>query len=59
MTGQPGFFDAEERLQALSAKGDPLERLAAAVDFELFRAELETALQRADRSKGARPMTRC
>ncbi len=55
MAGQPGFLDAEARLQALSAKGDPLERLAAAVDFELFRAELEAALQRSDRSKGGRP----
>jgi len=25
--GQPGFFDAEKRLAALSKKGDPLERL--------------------------------
>jgi transposase, IS5 family len=58
MAGQPGFLDAEARLQALSAKGAPLERLAAAVDFELFRAELEAAL-RSDRSKGGRPMTWC
>jgi hypothetical protein len=27
MTGQPGFFDVEERYAALSATGDPLERL--------------------------------
>ena len=26
MAGQPGFFDTDERLQALSAAGDPLER---------------------------------
>ena len=55
MAGQPGFFDVEARLQALSAKGDPLERLAAAVDYELFRGELEAALSRSDRSKGGRP----
>jgi transposase, IS5 family len=55
MMGQPGFFDADERLRGLSAAGDPLERLAAVVDFELFRAELETALQRSDRAKGGRP----
>lgn len=36
MTGQPGFFDGAERLQALSAAGDPLERLAAVIDFEGF-----------------------
>lgn len=55
MTGQPGFFDQDQRLRALSAAGDPLERLAAAVDFELFRPELDTALGRSDRSKGGRP----
>src|SRR5271154_5425380 len=30
--GQPGFFDIEERLKALSAAGDPLERLSAGVE---------------------------
>ena len=43
MRGQPGFFDVEERLKELSAKGDELERLNAVVDFELFRADLERA----------------
>jgi hypothetical protein len=55
MAGQPGLFDAEERLRRLSASGDPLERLRAVVDFEAFRAELEAALARADRSRGGRP----
>jgi IS5 family transposase len=55
MAGQPGFFDSDERLKALSAAGDPLERLALVVDFEVFRAELEAALSRSDRSKGGRP----
>ena len=55
MAGQPGFFDADERLKALSAAGDPLERLARVVDFEAFRAELETALAHAGRAKGGRP----
>jgi hypothetical protein len=50
MAGQPGFFDADERLRALSASGDPLDRLWAVVDFELFRPELEAVLARADRS---------
>ena len=44
MAGQPGFFDGEERLKALSASGDPLERLAQVVDFEAFREDLEKAL---------------
>ena len=30
MAGQPGFFDTEVGLQALSATGDPLERLPSA-----------------------------
>jgi len=55
MAEQPGFFDAEERLRALSAAGDPLARLKAVVDFELFRTELEAGLHRADRSRGGRP----
>lgn len=55
MAGQRGSFDQEERLRALSAAGDTLERLAAAVDFELFRPELDAALERSDRSKDGRP----
>lgn len=55
MARQAGFFDADERLRALSAAGDPLERLRSAVDFELFRPELEAALDRTDRRRGGRP----
>ena len=55
MAGQPGFFDRDRRYAALSAAGDPLERLALVVDFELFRDELEAALARSDRAKGGRP----
>ena len=55
MVGQPGFFDGDERLKALSAAGDPLERLAQVVDFEVFRGDLEAALSRSDRAKGGRP----
>ncbi len=55
MARQPGFFDADERFCALSVTGDPLERLRAVVDFELFRPELEAALDRADRSRGGWP----
>lgn len=46
MAGQRGFFDSDERLKALSAAGDPLERLAKVVDFEVFRGDLEAALSR-------------
>jgi len=55
MVGQPGLFDLDERYAALSATGDPLERLSAVVDFEMFRADLDAALKRPDRSKGGRP----
>ena len=55
MAGQPGFFDLDERLKQLSAGGDPLERLAAVVDFELFRKPLAKALKRSDRARGGRP----
>jgi len=55
MRGDPGFFDIEERLKDLSAKGDDLERLNGIVDFEIFRPDLERAVPRADRSKGGRP----
>ncbi len=55
MAKQPGFFDADARLVALSAAGDPLERLRGVVNFELFRSELEAAVPRADGSKGGRP----
>ena len=48
--GQLGFFDVDERLAALSAAGDPLERLGAVVDFELFRPVLDAALARSDGS---------
>lgn len=36
MADQRGFFDLDERYAALSAAGDPLERLAAVMDFEVF-----------------------
>ena len=55
MRGQAGFFDVDERLKDLSAKGDDLERLAGVVNFELFRPELARAVPRSDGAKGGRP----
>ena len=55
MSGQPGFFDLDERLRQLGSGGDPLERLSSVVDFELFRKPLAKALKRSDRAKGGRP----
>ena len=43
--GQPGFFDLDKRLEAISAKGDPLEALNALVPFESFRAEIEAVVR--------------
>lgn len=55
MQGQRGFWDVEDRLKELSAEGDPLERLSATVDFEIFRPLLEKAVRRSGTSKGGRP----
>ena len=55
MGKQAGFFDLEERLALISAKGDDLERLAEVVDFEAFRADLIRAIPRSDGAKGGRP----
>ena len=55
MARQPGFFDVDDWLADLSAKGDDLKRLNAVVDFEAFRSDLEQAVPRKDRSKGGRP----
>jgi transposase, IS5 family len=55
MQGQSGFFDVDERLKRLSDLGDQLLAFAAAVDFEMFRAELTRALAYSDGSQGGRP----
>ena len=55
MIGQTGFFDIDDRLKRLSDLGDQLEAYAAAVDFELFRADLDEALAYSDGKKGGRP----
>lgn len=55
MAGQPGFFDLSNRYEALSAAGDPLERLSGVVDFEVLRGPLIAALRRSVRGKGGRP----
>lgn len=52
---QRGFFDVDERLKRVSDLGDPLEAMAAVIDFEGFRPILDEALKRSDGSKGGRP----
>ncbi len=55
MRGQKGFWDFERRLEELSAEGDPLQKLAETVDFEMFRPILLRALRRSRRGPGGRP----
>jgi hypothetical protein len=45
MSGQPGFFDVQDRYEALSRAGDPLEGLRT----------MKKTLQRKDRNAGGRP----
>jgi transposase, IS5 family len=56
MSKARGLFDEQIRLEKLSKKQDPLERLSGHIDFEYFRKPLENALRPStDNSKGGRP----
>lgn len=52
---QPGFIDLSDRYESLSKFGDPLGKINAVVDFEVFRDPIETGLNFSDGSKGGRP----
>jgi transposase, IS5 family len=55
--GQFGFFDANNRLEALSAKGDPLEAIDSLVPWESFRETIEAVVltpEDAKKSKAGR-----
>jgi transposase len=52
---QGGLFDLPEHMKALSERGDPLDALSRAVDFEVFRPVREDALGYSDGAKGGRP----
>src|SRR6185312_15563003 len=58
--GQLGFFDADKRLAALSAKGDPLEAIDRLVPWENFRADIEAVVLTPDEMRksgaGRRPV---
>src|SRR5437660_4879683 len=43
--GQKGFFDVERRLEAISAKGDPLETIKKMVRWDDFRADIEAVTE--------------
>jgi hypothetical protein len=46
-------------LKALSAAGDPVERLAQVIDFEVLREDLEAALGRIGRRAGRTGLMDC
>ena len=48
----PVFFDVELRVQWLLAKGNPLSRLEAVIDWESFRPLLEAALDKPAQGPG-------
>lgn len=49
-----GLFDIEFRMEDLTRNGDPLVRLNACVDFEVFRLELETIREKERKSLAGR-----
>ena len=51
---QPGFFDIDRRLESISRMGDPLERLATEIPWELFRPVLEQVREQARKSPAGR-----
>lgn len=56
MSKARGLFDEQIRLEKLSKKQDPLERLQQHIDFEFFRKPLQQFFDKdIDRSKGGRP----
>lgn len=52
---QINFFAEENRLSRLSEMGDPLEKVAGKIDFELFRPILNIVYKRVASDKGGRP----
>ena len=51
---QNGLFDLEFRLDKIDATGDPLAKLNALIDWELFRSELEASCQKDRKSAAGR-----
>ncbi|KAA6341272.1 hypothetical protein EZS27_010928 [termite gut metagenome] len=57
ISGNMGLFGLQIHKAKLSQTGNPLERFSKAVDFEMFRTELEEKLLNHDRKNnaGAKP----
>jgi len=51
---QPGFFDLDERYEALSKQGDPLEVLDRSIPWSTFRPVLKKAQRKARKSNAGR-----
>ena len=51
------IFGADVQLSRLSKLGDPLERIAQAIDWEIFRAPIVKRIRQDEYSKGGRPPT--
>lgn len=52
---QIGFFDTENKYERLSRLGDPLEKLNAVINWEMFREKLTAVCQKGEHTKGGRP----
>lgn len=55
MSNQLGFFDIQDKYEALSRFGDPLEKLHKMVPWTTFRKPLKKALNRKKNGLGGRP----
>ena len=55
MRRQPGFFDIDHRMKRLSDLGDQLEAFGSAVDFEIFRGNLNVSSGLDGGRQGGRP----
>ena len=52
---QKDIFSEDNRLSRLSSMGDPLERVKATIDFEMFRPVLNKVFQKESSAPGGRP----
>jgi IS5 family transposase len=52
---QAGFFDEQFKLERISKLGDPLEKLNATINWELFRYTLDKHLEKEAKGPGGRP----
>jgi len=51
------MYGAEIQHERLTKLGDPLEKINAAIDWEIFRAPIRRRIRKEDYSKGGRPPT--